>query len=317
MDDLGRDFSVGDLRLMQGLAQRVAALRPELVNDDASFGGLAWVWGKDRAAAGDSWRRRLWYDGGELAGWAWAHLPHQVAYSDGTVHAGTKAYLAWQVHPDRPQLLEEVIDWYDTQAPEADHTTSVRVRDEDALKRFSSHGYLVHQEHADPVSGYWVQINARELTDLEAPVLPPGYRFRNADEVGPEAAVRAHVDAWHPSTFTERGFEGVRESWPYRGDLHVLVEAPDGTMVASTIIWLDEQNRTAEFEPVGTHQDYRRRGLSRALLLHGMELARQAGATRMIVSCLGASAHPAARGLYYGVGFSEFTRGVPIVRAAD
>jgi len=40
----------------------------------------------------------------------------------------------------------------------------------------------------------------------------------------------------------------------YRGDLHVLVEAPDGTMASATIMWLDEANKTAEFEPVGTHR---------------------------------------------------------------
>src|SRR5207249_11786340 len=87
--------------------------------------------------------------------------------------------------------------------------------------------------------------------------------------------------------------------WIYRGDLHVLVEAPDGTMAASTIMWLDEVNKTAEFEPVGTHPGYRRRGLGRAMLLHGMHLARAAGATHMTVACLGAPGHPRARGLYY------------------
>jgi hypothetical protein len=28
--------------------------------------------------------------------------------------------------------------------------------------------------------------------------------------------------------------------------------APDGTMASSTIMWLDEANKTAEFEPAGT-----------------------------------------------------------------
>ena len=67
-------------------------------------------------------------------------------------------------------------------------------------------------------------------------------------------------------------------------------------------MWLDEANKTAEFEPVGTHRDYRRLGLARAMLLHGMHLARAAGATHATVACLGAPGHPAARGLYYSVG---------------
>ncbi len=38
--------TVADVRLMQGLAQRVTAVRPDLVNADASFGELAWIWGQ-------------------------------------------------------------------------------------------------------------------------------------------------------------------------------------------------------------------------------------------------------------------------------
>jgi ribosomal protein S18 acetylase RimI-like enzyme len=49
-------------------------------------------------------------------------------------------------------------------------------------------------------------------------------------------------------------------------------------MAASTIMWLDEANSSAEFEPVGTHPSYRRRGLARAMMLHGMHRARAAGA---------------------------------------
>ena len=49
-------------------------------------------------------------------------------------------------------------------------------------------------------------------------------------------------------------------------------------MAASAIMWLDEANSSAEFEPVGTHPGYRRRGLARAMMLHGMHRARAAGA---------------------------------------
>jgi hypothetical protein len=52
--------TAADVRLMQGLAQRVTTVRRELVNSDATFGELAWNWGKGHAAHGASWRRRLW-----------------------------------------------------------------------------------------------------------------------------------------------------------------------------------------------------------------------------------------------------------------
>jgi len=56
--------------------------------------------------------------------------------------------------------------------------------------------------------------------------------------------------------------------------------------------------------------------LGTALQLHGMHLARAAGANRMLVACLGAPAHPAARALYHGVGFRELTHDLPQIKPA-
>jgi GNAT superfamily N-acetyltransferase len=306
-------LTVEDVELMQGLAQRVTAVLPDLVNSDASFGELAWIWGKGHAAHGRTWPRRLWFSRGDLVAWGWAYLPHRVRRSDGSVKDIAGAYLGYQVHPDHATLVDYVIDWYDRVAANLERRVLPNMADGYALRRWTAHGY-----ETDPASlgdtGSWTQLNERDLTDVEPPSLPDGFRFRTADEAGPQAAVRAHVDAWAPSTYTAEGYEGVRRMAAYRGDLHVLVEAPDGTMAASTIMWLDDVNRTAEFEPVGTHPDYRRMGLGRAMLLHAMRLARDAGATHMTVACLGAPGHPAARGLYYSVGFRPLTRDAPLLK---
>lgn len=306
--------TAADVQLMQGLAQRVTPIRPDLVNSDASFGELAWNWGKGHASDGGSWLRRLWFSGDDLIAWGWACLPRQVRRGDGSVQDVTSAYLAYQVHPDHSGLVDEVIDWYDGVTVGIERTVMPQTADEFALKRWAAHGY-----ETDPASlgdtGSWTQLNVRDLDDVERPMLPDGFRFRTAEEAGPQAAVQAHVDAWAPSPYTAESYEGVRRTPPYRGDLHVLVEAPDTTMAASTIMWLDEANRTAEFEPVGTHPDYRRLGLGRAMLLHGMHLAREAGAQHMTVACLGAPGHPQARGLYYSVGFRKFTRDLPLIKA--
>ncbi|MBP2478827.1 putative nicotinamide N-methyase/GNAT superfamily N-acetyltransferase [Crossiella equi] len=292
--------TAADLRLMQGLAQRVTAVRPDLVNSDAAYGELAWNWGRNRVARGERWRRRLWFDGDELVAWGWVTL-------------GASAYLAHQVHPDHAGLLPEVITWFDEVATGRERTVLAQAADEAALSQWTAHGY-----EPDPAelgdNGSWTQLNERDLADLAAPVLPPGYRFRTAEDAGPDAAVQAHVAAWTPTTYDATSYEGVRRSPGYRADLHVLVEAPDGTMAASTILWLDEVNRTAEFEPVGTHPDHRRRHLGTAMLWHGMHLAREAGATHVTVPCLGAPGHPRARGLFHGVGFRPVSRDLPLVK---
>jgi GNAT superfamily N-acetyltransferase len=313
-----RDFDLvtaADVQLMQGLAQQVTAVRPELVNAEATFGELAWIWGKDHALQSDTWRRRLWHDGSGLAGWGWIYLPYEVMRSDGQVLRVTTTMLSWQAHPGQPQVLDEILEWYDAEATGRDRRVTVRAADADALVRLAAHGYRV-DEHDAGEDGSWTQFTDRDLDDVPEPVLPPGFRLLTAEQVTPEAAARAHRDAWHPSSFTDRAMHDVSRTWSYRQDLHVLVQAPDGTLAATTIMWLDEANKTAEFEPVGTHQGYRRLGLGQALLYFGMRQARQAGATRMLVACLGAPAHPAAWALYRSVGFRAFTRELPHVKAA-
>jgi len=303
---------------MQGLAQEVTILRPEILVGDTTVGELAWVFGKDAAAIGDTWRHRLWprADGsGRLDGWAWVHLPRTRTRSDGSTSTSHGANLIWQVHPDRPALLDEILEWYAEQAAGLDRFLAPQDADTDMLARLPGHGYGPDTE-AGGDDGDWVQFNRRPLTNLPDPALPAGFRFRTAAEVGPAAATRAHLDAWHPSTFTAAAMAGVQAMWPYRDDLHVLVEAPDGTLVATAIMWFDPASRTAEFEPVGTHPAYRRRGLATALLRHGMRRARDAGAHTMLVACAGAPARPAARGLYEGIGFERLSRDVPYVRGA-
>jgi GNAT superfamily N-acetyltransferase len=311
-------LTAADIPLMQGLAQRVTAARPDLISAGASYGELAWIWGQWSTLYRTTWRRRLWFAGAELVAWGWAFLPRQVRRNDGSIKDVTGASLSYQIHPDHVPsgpagLVDEVIEWFDGVAAGLERTVMPTTAEELALKRWAAHGY-----HDDVAAlgdtGDWSQLNQRDLTELEQPVLPAGFRFRTADEAGPEAAVQAHVAAWAPSAYTIRSYHAVRQTAAYRGDLHVLVEAPDGTMACSAIMWFDEANKTVEFEPVGTHPDYRRLGLARAMMLHAMRLARAVGATHATVACLGAPGHPRARGLYHGLGFRELSRDVPLVK---
>ncbi|MFB9686421.1 GNAT family N-acetyltransferase [Amycolatopsis plumensis] len=295
-------LSVEDLELMQGLAQRITATDPRLVNSDASYGELAWNWGR----TGGEGEHRLWFSGGELVAWGRAELPRRVRRNDGSVKDITTAYLAYQVAPGHAELVDEVIAWYAATAPGVERSVLPAADDAHALRRWAAHGYEPDAPDA------WSQLNERELTEVEEPSLPAGFSFRTAAEVTPEAVVQAHVDAWAPTSYTASSYLGVRRAPGYRADLHVLVEAPDGTMACSAIMWLDELNATVEFEPVGTHPGHRRQGLARAMVLHGLRLAAAAGARHATVACMGESAP--ARELYYRAGFRAFSRDAPLVQ---
>jgi ribosomal protein S18 acetylase RimI-like enzyme len=275
-----RDFQDGDLRLLLELAQE---LWRDAQNElECTFGQIAF-WSAQLPHS--DWAARLWLDGGRLAGWGW------LAKGD---------ELELQVSPSHPQLLDEILEWGRPKE------LLVRPDRAAAIERLRAHGL----EHAPGEP--WMRVNHRSLGELEEPSVPAGYRLATMAEYGDFASrSAAHRSAFSPSRFTDEVYAVVRETWPYRADLDCVVVAPDGSVAAYALAWLDEVNGLGEFEPVGTHEDHRRLGLGRAVNLFGLRRLREEGATEALVQCRGDDAYPAACKLYESVGFKELWRTLP------
>ena len=83
---------------------------------------------------------------------------------------------------------------------------------------------------------------------------------------------------------------------------HDLVAvAEDGTIASFAIYWLDDELSLGQFEPVGTHPDFQRRGLARALLHEGLARLSEAGIQRASVMTGGSNAR--AQQTYLNAGF--------------
>jgi ribosomal protein S18 acetylase RimI-like enzyme len=124
--------------------------------------------------------------------------------------------------------------------------------------------------------------------ELPAPNLPEGYVVRSMADVNDihrrrEAFGRGfnHPDPpdW-PSAFS---YEELQRAPDYRRDLDLYVVAPDGQFVSFCIVWYDALNRMGSLEPVGTHPDYRRRGLAREVVMEGVRRVAALGAERVWV----------------------------------
>lgn len=53
-------------------------------------------------------------------------------------------------------------------------------------------------------------------------------------------------------------------------DFHyeIVTIAPDGRFASFTQVWVDEVNKSISFEPIGTHSDFRRRGIGKAMMVN-------------------------------------------------
>ena len=275
---------------MQTLAQEVFRLKPEVV--DMTMGELAYQGAMGSTDTSDNSVYRLWREGGDVLAWG-------VLWPPGS--------LGWQVHPARPELLDDVLDWFESITDAAGELDiQVRNADSDAERRIRARGFSL-----DPAAPF-MRLNMRQLDQIEEPRLPTGYRLRTLHDYGGDITgrVAVHRASWAEfgTRVTEETYPVVMRTWPYRSDLDFLVEDPEGRPVAFALGWYDEANRVGEFEPVGTAPSARRLGLGRAVNLFGLQRFRAAGATCAIVACRGDEGHIAPCRLYESVGFREISR---------
>ncbi len=138
----------------------------------------------------------------------------------------------------------------------------------------------------------------RQIPDA---TLPEGFHFHDA--TGDDLENLADV---HNNSFTNKWtakIYGKVFNAPYQ-EYEIVVVAPDGRFAAFTQVWVDDINHTILFEPVGTHQDFRRRGIGKALMVYVLKRMQAEHGTQYAIVCHEPPDKNVASGaLYASVGF--------------
>jgi ribosomal protein S18 acetylase RimI-like enzyme len=228
---------------------------------------------------GQDWQKTiyLWEEraGGGLAGWA-LFSPRFCAF-DVFVHPDERAserargMFAWA----EERMLEIVVGQGDEQL----HTMWVG-QDDDWL--------IAHLERRSFVrSAYHLLYMTRSLEQILEPRLPPGYQVRH---VMGEREARERATASHAAFQSGSAFEVYWQrvarfmaSPVYTPQLDLVAVTPDGRVAAFCVCWLDEVSQVGLFEPLGTHPDWRRKGLGKAVLGEGLRRLKAQGMTSAMV----------------------------------
>lgn len=195
-----------------------------------------------------------------------------------------EAYL--QRAPGTDRLLPELLDY--AEAALADRTTkSLRIdvyeHDEPLLALLHERGY-----QKDPASrNSWAEFTIEPDQEPRL-LLPEGFRVSSIAEGG-DVAERCKVQGLgfnhaDPAEWTKPWeYREVQKAPDYRPEFDLFAVAPNGEYASCCIIWYDDLNRTAFFEPVCTDACFRRLGLGRAVMMEGIRRVRRLGAVRAMV----------------------------------
>lgn len=148
----------------------------------------------------------------------------------------------------------------------------------------------------------WGHLTERRLSaPIPEPQLPGGFTIRAATVDDYEQIAVVRNGSFGTDIKPEDYRDGVMLKPGYEPEHEIIVVAPDGRFAAFTKIWLDTWNNIGLFEPVGTHKDFQRRGLGRALMLYTLHAMKRLGMETAIVGY--DTENRPASSLYQSLGF--------------
>jgi ribosomal protein S18 acetylase RimI-like enzyme len=142
--------------------------------------------------------------------------------------------------------------------------------------------------------------------DTIPPSPPEGYEIRELRADDLESRVAAFNAAFPGEALRMEAYRALQACSAYVPSLDIVATSPAGpptnSVAAFATLWLDPLNRVAQIEPTGCHPHHRRRGLTRAVILHALNHTASLGATEALVRHV--STNDAANSLYRSCGFT-------------
>lgn len=237
---------------------------------------------------------RLWTaEGGETVGFAWLE------------EADAGDVLIGSDHRQR-EIEEEMLDWieerHQASVSQKESMTSLQIsgyQDLQWQRLLEELGY-VREDRVYGFPHFW-----RSLDTIEQQAPPDGVVVRSVggeqeatkrtmlqraafaaldfqvpgQAIGPRLSMPDQAEIERRT----RVYKNVMRLSGYHRELDIVAVTVDGEFVACCTCWLDSKNRVGEFEPVGCHPSFRRRGLARAVMNEGLRRLKSLGAESAVV----------------------------------
>lgn len=221
----------------------------------------------------------LWFDDDQrLVAWAVLQAPFWT--------------IDYVCHPDHElHLHRELLSWADQRARATQNTPYERAAwfvmvfpgQTDRIRDLEDMGFTCQSDVGDDA---WSKVLMRRSSTMPVKRYEPraGFKVRSlAGEKEVGAYVELHRSVFESKNMTTEWRERTLQHRDYDPELDIVVESPDGRLVAFCVCWFDKVSKVGHVEPLGSHRDFRAYALGRVALSEGVHRLRSLGAQSIFV----------------------------------
>ncbi len=195
-------------------------------------------------------------------------------------------------HPEAESYLhQEILSWADQRARNVSDTSGGRPiwfidvfsGQTNRISDLENAGFKCQ---SDLGNDSWSKVLMRRSSQTPVKIYEPHSGFTVRPLAGKKEVknyVELHRSVFESKNMTMDWRRRILQHPDYKPDLDVVVESPDGHLVAFCICWFDENSLDGQVEPLGCHKDYRQYALGRVALSEGLRRLQSLGAQSIFV----------------------------------
>ncbi len=221
----------------------------------------------------------LWFDeNGQLVAWAVFQTPFWTI--DYVCLPNVETY-----------LHQEILSWADQRAYQILNTTNGHpawfimafTGQSNRIQDLENNGFKCQSDVGD---NSWSKVLMRRSSEAPVKVYQPrsGFIVRSlAGEKDVKEYVELHQSVFESKNMTIDWRRRTLQHPDYVPELDIVVESPEGRLVAFCICWFDKNSMAGHVEPLGSHKDFRQYALGRVALSEGLRRLQSLGAQAIFV----------------------------------
>lgn len=207
------------------------------------------------------------------------------------------------IHPNYKPLITQVLTWTEKQNSSIEHSKGKYLSCKSFVSDTCLNNVLIERGY-NRTESYIVHFEYKTKPLVQLSNLTDKYKFKTVHQLSDiDEKIKTYKICFPNHEANKDKYISMMKTDSYNENLDLVVIAPDNSVASFANIWVDNDNNIGIIEPVGTHPNYRNKGLCKAVIFEGIRLLEKLGIPKAFIKT--SFKNIAAQSLYKSIGFLE------------